>query len=174
MSRISSGAILDKLRIRLSGQALPTIPCILGTFKVQHALCDWGASTNILPKMVYDCLNEGPLIPTSQWLLLADFTVVQPYEIAENALIEFQDSLTLVDFMVVDMDPCQQTSIVLGKPFLKSVRATFDKTRGTINMKVHGVHEKFIYHPKNFARYCKIWVHRYPGLLKVRCVEVIP
>jgi hypothetical protein len=64
--------------------------------------------------------------------------MVQPYGIAENVLIEFQDSSTLVDFMVVDMDPRQQTSIILGKPFLKSVRATIDKTRGTINMKVDG------------------------------------
>jgi hypothetical protein len=77
--------------------------------------------------------------------------MVQPYEIADNVLIEFQDSLTFVDFMVVDMDPRQQTSIILGKPFPKSVRATIDKMRGTINMKVDGVHEKFIYHSKNLA-----------------------
>jgi hypothetical protein len=80
--------------------------------------------------------------------------MVQPYEIAENVLIEFQDSSTLADFMVVNMDPHQETSIILGKPFLKSVRATIDKTRGTINMKVDGVHEKFIYHPKNLTCCC--------------------
>jgi hypothetical protein len=100
--------------------------------------------------------------------------VVQPYEIAENVLIEFQDSSTLVDFMGVDMDPRQQTSIVLGNPFLKSARATIVKMRGTINMKVDRVHEKFIYHPKNLACCCQIRVHRYPGSRKVRCVEVIP
>jgi hypothetical protein len=107
MSRISNDAILDKLRIRLSGPALPMVPCILGPFKVHHALCDWGASMNILPKMVYDCLDEDPLVPTSQWLQLANSTVVQPYGIADKVLIEFQDSSTLVDFMVVDMDPHQ-------------------------------------------------------------------
>jgi hypothetical protein len=79
--------------------------------------------------------------------------VIQPYRIANDVLIEFQDSSTLVDFMVVDMDPHQQTSIILGKPFLKSDRVTIDKTRGIINMKVDGVHEKFIYHPKIFACY---------------------
>jgi hypothetical protein len=100
--------------------------------------------------------------------------MVQPYEIAENVLIEFQDSLTLVDFMVVDMDCHQQTSIILGKPFLKSARATIDKTRGMINIKADGVHEKFIYHPKNLACCCQIRVHRYPGSRKVRCMEVIP
>jgi hypothetical protein len=74
---------------------------------------------------------------------------VQPYGIANNVLVEFHDSSSLVDLMIVDMDPRQQTSIILGKPFLKSVRATIDKTRGTINMKVDGVHKKFIYHLKN-------------------------
>jgi hypothetical protein len=64
MSRISSDAILNKLRNRLSGSALTTVPCILGPFKVHHALCDWGASMNILPKMVYDCLDKDPLVPT--------------------------------------------------------------------------------------------------------------
>jgi hypothetical protein len=68
MSRISSDAILDKLQNRLSRPAFPMVPCILGPFKVHHALCDWGASINILPKMVYDYLGEDTLVPTSQWL----------------------------------------------------------------------------------------------------------
>jgi hypothetical protein len=83
VSRISNDAILDKLRNRLSGPALLTIPCILGPFKVHHALCNWGASMNILPKMVYECLDEDPLIPTSQRLQLEDSIVVQTYGIAE-------------------------------------------------------------------------------------------
>jgi hypothetical protein len=68
ISRISSDAILDKFQNRLSGPALPTVSCILGSFKVHHALCDWGASMNILSKMVYDCLDEDPLVPTPHQL----------------------------------------------------------------------------------------------------------
>jgi hypothetical protein len=76
MSRINSDAILDKLWNKMSELALPTVPCTLGPFKVHHALCDWGACMNILPKMVYDCLDEDPLVPTSQRLQLVDSTVV--------------------------------------------------------------------------------------------------
>jgi hypothetical protein len=148
MSRISSDANRDKLQNRLSEPALPTVPYILGPFKVHHALCDWRASMNILLKIVYAYLDEDPLAPTPHQLRLAVSTIMQPYEIAKDVLIEFQDSSTLVDFMVVDMDPHQQTSIILGKPYLKSVKVTIDKKRGIINMKVDGVHEKFIYHPK--------------------------
>jgi hypothetical protein len=72
MSRISSNTILDKLWNRVSGPTLPIVPCILGTFKVHHAPCDWRASMNILPKMVYDCLDEDPLVPTPHELRLAD------------------------------------------------------------------------------------------------------
>jgi hypothetical protein len=82
--------------------------------------------------------------------------MMQPYGMANDVLIEFQDSSALVDFIVVDIDPRQQTSIILGKPFLKSVRATIDKMRGIINMKVDRVHEKFIYHPKNLTCCCEI------------------
>jgi hypothetical protein len=151
MSKISSDAILGKLQNKLRGPALPIVPCILGPFKVHHALYDWGAIMNILPKMVYDCLDEDPLVPTPQQLQLADSIMMQPYGIAKDMLIEFQDSLTLVDFMVMDMYPLQQTSIILGKPFLKLVRATIDKMRGIINMNIDRVHEKFIYHPKNLT-----------------------
>jgi hypothetical protein len=105
MSRIISNAILNKLQNRLSGPALPTVPCTLGPFMVHHTLCDWGASMKILPKMVYDYLDEDPLVPTPHQLSLADSVMMQPYGIAKDVLIEFQDSLTLVDFMVVDMEP---------------------------------------------------------------------
>jgi hypothetical protein len=158
-SRISSNAILDKLRNRVSGPALPKVPCILGTFKVHHALYDWGASMNFLPKMVYYCLDEDTLVPTPHQLRLVDSTLMQPYGIPKDVLIELQDSLTLVDFMVMDIDPHQHTSIILGKPFLKSVRATIDKMRGIINMKVDEDHEKLIYHPKNLTCCCQIRVH---------------
>jgi hypothetical protein len=62
---------------------------------------------NILPKMVYDCLDKDPLAPTPHQLRLADSVMLQPNGIAKDVLFEFQDSLTLVDFMVVDMDPRQ-------------------------------------------------------------------
>jgi hypothetical protein len=60
---------------------------------------------NILPKMVYGYLDEDPLVPTPHQLRLVDSVMMQPYGIAKDVLIEFQNSLTLIDFMVMDMDP---------------------------------------------------------------------
>jgi hypothetical protein len=128
---------------------------------------------NNLPKMVYDWLDEDPLVPTPHQLRLADSAIIQPYGIAKNVLIGFQDSSILGDFLVMDVDPPQQTSTILGKPFLKSVKATINKKRGIINMKVDRVHEKFIYHPKNLVCCCQIRVHWFAGSWRVRCVDVL-
>jgi hypothetical protein len=82
-----------------------TIQCVLGPFKVYYALYDWGASMNIMPKIVYDCLDEDPLILGSWCLDLADSTKVQPNGMVKDVLIEVKDSSVLVDFIVIDMDP---------------------------------------------------------------------
>jgi hypothetical protein len=74
--RISSNAILDKLQNGLSGPALHTVPSIMGPFEVHHTLCNWGANMNILPKMVYDCLDEDPLVPTPHQLRQADSVIM--------------------------------------------------------------------------------------------------
>jgi hypothetical protein len=58
-------------------------------FKVHHALYDWRASMNILPQMVYDYLDEDPLVPTPHQLQLADSVMMQPYGIGNDVLIEF-------------------------------------------------------------------------------------
>jgi hypothetical protein len=88
MSEVSSEAILSQLWSSLGEAKVPTIQWILGLFKVHYALCDWGASMNIKPKIVYDCLDEDPLISVSWCLELADSTKVQPYGMVKNALVE--------------------------------------------------------------------------------------
>jgi hypothetical protein len=66
---------------------VPTIQCNLGHFKVHYALCDFGASMNIMPKTVYDCLDGDPLILVSWCLELADSTKIQHYGMVKDVLI---------------------------------------------------------------------------------------
>jgi hypothetical protein len=80
-----------------------------------------------MPKMIYDCLGEDSLVLISRYLQLEDSTRVQPYGLAEDVLIKVWGSSTLVDILDVDMDPHQQTSIILGALFLRSVKANIDK-----------------------------------------------
>ena len=82
---------------------------------------------NIMSKMVYDCLDEDPLVLVSWCLQLVDSTEVQPYGMVKDVLVEIRGSSVLVDFLVIDMDPRQQTSIILGKPYRESVNANMDE-----------------------------------------------
>jgi hypothetical protein len=81
VSEVRTGAILNR------PQGRPEVPSIR-PLKVHYALCDWGASVNIMSKMVYDYLDEDPLVPVSWCLQLADSTRVQPYGLVEEVLIE--------------------------------------------------------------------------------------
>jgi hypothetical protein len=54
----------------------------------------------------------------------------------------------VVDFIVIDMDPRQKTSIIQGKPFLKSINTSINKKCGIIKIKVDERHERIIFRPK--------------------------
>jgi hypothetical protein len=88
---------------------------------------------------------KTPLISVSWCLELADSTRVQPYEMVKDVLIEVRDSSIFVDFIVIDMDPRQKISIILGKPFLKLVNASISKKCRIIKIKVDERYERFIF-----------------------------
>jgi hypothetical protein len=105
MPEVSNDVILNRLQNQLGGPKVPSIQCIIGTLKVHYVLCDWGASVNIMPKMVYDCMDEDSLVPVFWCVYLVDSTRVQPYGFAKDVFIEVWGSSTLMNFIVVDMDP---------------------------------------------------------------------
>jgi hypothetical protein len=115
-------SILSRLQNQLGRLEVLSIQCIIGPLEVHYALYDWGASVSIMSKMVYDYLNEDLLVPVSWCLQLTNSMKVQPYGLVKDVLIEIWGSSTLVDFLVVDMDPRQQTPVIYGAPFLKSVK----------------------------------------------------
>jgi len=65
----------------------PTFSCFIGEHKIKKALLDLGASVNLLPYSVFQCLNLGELKPTSVTLLLADRFVKVPRGIVEDVLV---------------------------------------------------------------------------------------
>ena len=52
-----------------------TIPCTIGLLHFAKALCDMGASINVMPLSIYVKLGLGDPKPTAMRLLIADRTV---------------------------------------------------------------------------------------------------
>ena len=95
-----------------------TIPCTRGNYEFGRALCDSGASINLMPLSVVKRLNLGDLTPTTMTLQMADRTMAQLEGIIEDVLIKVGQFIFPMDFMVIDMEEEKQMPLLLGRPFL--------------------------------------------------------
>ncbi|KAL2235748.1 UNVERIFIED_CONTAM: hypothetical protein Sindi_1307000 [Sesamum indicum] len=100
-------------------------------------MCDLGASINIMPLTIYESLNVGPLKETGVILQLADRSVVYPKGVLEDVLVQVNELVFPADFYVLDMrgdiSP-NSTSILLGRPFLKTSKIKIDVDAGILSM----------------------------------------
>ena len=56
----------------------PIIPIAIGPHILQEAVCDFGASVNIMPKVIYDKINGDTLLYTNMHLQLVDQSLCYP------------------------------------------------------------------------------------------------
>jgi hypothetical protein len=78
------------------------IPISIGCHIFQEAICDFGTSVNIMPKVIFDKILGDPLLHTNMCLKLADQTLCYLEGVHEDAIIRVGQSYVLVDFVVVD------------------------------------------------------------------------
>ena len=81
-----------------------TIPCKIGDADVGKALCDYGASINLMPLSVAKRLSLGELTPTAMTLEMADMTLAHPEGILEDVLIKVGKFVFPVDFVVINIE----------------------------------------------------------------------
>ncbi|XP_070035127.1 uncharacterized protein [Nicotiana tomentosiformis] len=130
-----------------------TIPCSLGGKKFDKALCDSGASINLMPLSVFRKL-DGELgviksIPVS--LQLDEKTTILPKGIIEDILVRVDKFVFPVNFIVVDMKVNKEVPLILGRPFLCTGRAIFDIYEGQLMLRVGN--EKVVLQMKRMMKY---------------------
>ncbi|KAL0345722.1 UNVERIFIED_CONTAM: hypothetical protein Sradi_4403500 [Sesamum radiatum] len=111
--------------------------CINKSKLRENAMCDLGASINVMPLAIYESLNVGPLKETGVVLQLADRSIVYPYGVLEDVLVQINELVFPADFYVLDMtgdNSLNSTSILLGRPFLKTSRTKIDVDAGILSM----------------------------------------
>uniref|UniRef100_A0A1S4A5W3 Aspartic peptidase DDI1-type domain-containing protein n=1 Tax=Nicotiana tabacum TaxID=4097 RepID=A0A1S4A5W3_TOBAC len=115
-----------------------TIPCSLGSEKFDKALCDSGASINLMPLSVFRKL-EGELGVIKLILVslqLADQTTILPEGIIEDILVRVDKLVFPVDFIVVDMEVNKEVPLILRRLFLSTGRAILDIYEGQLMLRV--------------------------------------
>ncbi|KAL0345937.1 UNVERIFIED_CONTAM: hypothetical protein Sradi_4425000 [Sesamum radiatum] len=104
-------------------------------------MCDLGASINVMPLIIFESLHVGPLKETEVVIQLADRSVVYPEGVLEDVVVHVNELVFPADFYVLGMredNSPNSTSILLGRPLLKTARTKIDVHSGTLTMEFDG------------------------------------
>ncbi|KAK8618187.1 hypothetical protein V6N13_116055 [Hibiscus sabdariffa] len=113
-----------------------TIECFIGHNYPTKALCDPGASINLMPKSVFQKLGIGEAKHTTVMLQLADHSYVQPEGKIEDILVQVDKFIFPANFLILDCEADEYAPIILGRPFLSTSRAVIDFDNDEIIFKV--------------------------------------
>nr|GEY93046.1 reverse transcriptase domain-containing protein [Tanacetum cinerariifolium] len=112
--RINSG---DRVKLSDLKQALRSeLKC--------KSLADLGASINLMPLSVWKKLGLPELISTRMTLELANRAICTPAEIARDVFVLVGEFTFPADFVIVDYESDPRVPLILGRPFLRTTRAS--------------------------------------------------
>ncbi|KAL5539934.1 hypothetical protein UlMin_042973 [Ulmus minor] len=118
LTRECSAVLKNKLPPKLQDPGSFTIPCSIGNQYFGKALCDLGASINLMPMSIFKKLGIGEARPTTISLQLADRSIAHLEGKIEDFLVKVDKFIFPVDFIVLDYDADLEVPIILGRPFL--------------------------------------------------------
>ncbi|XP_019265169.1 PREDICTED: uncharacterized protein LOC109242771 [Nicotiana attenuata] len=94
-TQICSSVVTRPMAQKMSDPGSFTIPCTIRSYAFAKALCDLGASINLMPLAIYTKLGIGIARPTSILLQLADRTVKRPTGILDDVLVQWENLYSL-------------------------------------------------------------------------------
>ncbi|XP_015084171.1 uncharacterized protein LOC107027542 [Solanum pennellii] len=114
-----------------------TNPCTIGLLHFAKALCDLGASINLMPPSIYKKLGLGDPKPTTMWLLTTDRTVKSPIGILHDVLVKVESFTFSADFVILDCEVDFEVPIILRRPFLATRRELVEMEEGKMKFRLN-------------------------------------
>ena len=102
------------------------------------ALCDLGASVNMMPLSLYKRLSLGKVSNPMVKLQMADHSLVLPYGVCEDVVVKIDKLQIPVDFIICDIEEDLEVPLILGRPFLRTSKALIDVFKGDITLSARG------------------------------------
>nr|XP_025658137.1 uncharacterized protein LOC112754651 [Arachis hypogaea] len=131
------GAILEKC-----GDPGPClVTCTIDGVQFIDCVCDLGACVSIMPLSVYHILKLPPLKRLAARFVLADKSIIMVAGIAKDVLVNIKGLDFPIDFHILEMPPSESertSSILLGRPFLRTSRFKLDVFLGTYSFEIDG------------------------------------
>ncbi|XP_075112173.1 uncharacterized protein LOC142182117 [Nicotiana tabacum] len=95
-------AIMHSIAPKLEDPGTFTIPCTVGSSDFTKALCDLGASINLMPYSVFKTLGIRQLRATSMRLQMADRTMKRSLGIVDDVLVRVDKFIFPANFVILD------------------------------------------------------------------------
>nr|XP_009778796.1 PREDICTED: uncharacterized protein LOC104228093 [Nicotiana sylvestris] len=137
-------AIMHSMAPKLKDPGAFTIPCNIGSADFSKALCDLGASINLIPYSVFKNLGIKIPRPTSMRFQMADRTMKRPLGSIDDVLVRVDKFILPMDFVILVCEVEYEVPIILGRPFLTTRKALVDVEAGELTFWVGD--EKMVFH----------------------------
>ncbi|XP_073118857.1 uncharacterized protein [Henckelia pumila] len=128
--------VQNKIPLKQKDPGSFSIPCVINDIQFHKALCDLGASINLMPYSVFRKLSLREPKSTRMSLQLADRSIKYPRGIIEDVLVKVDKFIFPVDFVVLDMEEDLDMPLILGRPFLATGKALIDVQKGELLLRV--------------------------------------
>ncbi|XP_017644456.1 uncharacterized protein LOC108485116 [Gossypium arboreum] len=129
-----SVVLTNKLPPKLKDPGSFTIPCLIGNHYLGKALCNLGASINLMPLSTFRKLGIGQMKSTAMTLQLADRSFAQPKGKIKDVLVRVDKFIFPADIIILDCDADNEVPIILGGPFLATDLTLIDVYKGELTM----------------------------------------
>ena len=140
--------ITDLLPVKGGDPGRTVIPISIGMVNFPEALCDFGSSVNIMPRVLYEKFFTHPLLETAKCLQLADRTLCFPKGILKNLCVRVGTLYDPADFVVIETGSDERAPIILGRPFLNTSGAITYASAAKISFYIKGRKESFSFKNK--------------------------
>ncbi|XP_015940210.1 uncharacterized protein LOC107465753 [Arachis duranensis] len=117
------------------------VTCTVDGVQFLDCMCDLGACVSIMPLSVYRILRLPPLKRSMARFVLADKSIITMMGVAEDVLVNIKGLVFPIDFYVLEMQSSESeraSSILLGRPFLRTSRFKLDAYSGTYSFEIDG------------------------------------
>jgi len=121
--------ITDLLPVKRGNPGRPVIPISISMVDFPEALCDFGSSVNIMPRLV-------------------DRTLSFPKGILKNLYVQVGTLYAPADFMVIETGTDETAPIILWRPFLNISGAVIYASAAKISFYIKGKKETFFFKNK--------------------------
>ncbi|XP_057760402.1 uncharacterized protein LOC130980773 [Arachis stenosperma] len=135
----SISALMGDIPEKCSDPGPCMVNCTIAGVIFYECMCDLGACISIMPLSIYDTLRLPPLKRSAAHFVLADKSIITVVGIAEDVLVNIKGLTFSIDFYILEMpqnDSRIPSSILLGRPFLKTSKFKLDAFSGTYSFEI--------------------------------------